>query len=80
MIMRFAIPAGDREGEPVRLSLIGVDGRRVRMLLDSAFPPGTHEAVWDGRDDGGHPVAGGVYFARLEWQGRSETRKVAVVR
>lgn len=75
MILRFAIPAGDR----VRLALIGVDGRRVRMLLDAPFPPGIHEAVWDGRDEGGNLVAGGVYFARLEWQGRSETRKVAVV-
>jgi hypothetical protein len=80
MLLRFAIPRSDAGTERVRLILIGVDGRLVRSVVDEPFPPGTHEALWDGRDDGGHPVAAGVYFARLEWQGRSETRKVAVVR
>jgi len=80
MRMRFAIPAAGSEGARVRLSLIGIDGRRVRTLVNAAFPPGVHEAAWDGRDDAGHKVAGGVYLARLEWQGRSETRKVAVLR
>lgn len=81
MVMRFAIPVADRgEGERVHLEMIGIDGRRVRTLIDSAFPPGTHEAVWDGRDDAGNVVADGVYFARLAYLGRTETRKVAVVR
>lgn len=80
MRMRFAIPAVGTGGERVRLSLIGIDGRRIRTLVDTAFPPGMHEANWDGRDEHGNRVAGGVYFARLEWQGRTEVRKVAVVR
>ena len=80
MTMRFAIPAAGAEGSRVRILLIGIDGRRVRTLVDGAFPPGLHDVAWDGRDDAGHKVAGGVYLARLEWQGRSETRKVAVVR
>src|SRR6185436_2648969 len=62
MTMRFAIPAAGAEGARVRLVMIGIDGRRVRMLVDGAFPPGFHEAAWDGRDDAGHRVAGGVYL------------------
>jgi hypothetical protein len=80
MLLRFAIPRSDQGAERVRLMLISIDGRLVRSVVDEPFPAGTHEALWDGRDDNGHSVAAGVYFARLEWQGRSETRKVAVVR
>jgi hypothetical protein len=79
MLLRFAIPGGAGD-ERVRLSLVGIDGRMVRMVADAPFPTGIHEASWDGRDESGHSVATGVYFVRLEWQGRSETRKVAVVR
>ena len=35
--------------------------------------PGAYAITWDGRDDGGHPVAAGVYFYRLEGGGTSST-------
>ena len=31
---------------------------------------------WDGCDDAGRPVAGGVYFVRLEIEGRRESCKL----
>jgi hypothetical protein len=64
----------------VRLVLYGVDGRRVRTLADRDFPVGRHVAEWDGRDDLGSPVAPGLYWARLEVEGRALTRRVVVVR
>ena len=41
---------------------------------------GVHQAVWDGRDDRGAPVASGIYLLSLEVAGRSDVRKVSVVR
>ena len=35
---------------------------------------------WDGRDDGGHRLASGVYFARARFGDRSETRKLVLLR
>lgn len=55
-----------------RLEIVDVLGRRVRTLLDEAAAPGTHPLFWDGRNDGGDPVASGVYFARLIVAGQAQ--------
>lgn len=65
---------------PVRLALYSASGARVRLLADSEFGAGVHEAGWDGRDDGGHRVAAGLYYARLEAEGRTLARPVGLIR
>jgi uncharacterized protein YjdB len=75
----FALPAGAEGGGPVRLAIYGLDGRRVRSLIEASLAPGPHTARWDGRDDAGTPVPTGLYFTRLEWRGQSASRKVALV-
>jgi hypothetical protein len=49
-----------------RVEILDLAGRRVRRLLDSDLPAGAHSAVWDGRDDAGRAMAGGVYLARFQ--------------
>ena len=55
----------------VDLEVYDPAGRRVRRLEGtvSGGPgtdgPGTHKALWDGRDETGRSVASGVYFFRL---------------
>src|SRR5690625_965705 len=40
---------------------------RIRTLYTGTAPAeGVYETVWDGRDEGGHSVAGGVYFYSVE--------------
>jgi hypothetical protein len=64
-----------------RLVVVDAAGRRVRSLAGGPAGRGTHRAVWDGADDAGRPVAGGVYFVRLEAEGqRAATSKVVRVR
>lgn len=75
----FTLPASTRAGESVRLAVYGLDGRRVRSILDGALGAGPHEAAWDGMDDRGQRVRSGLYFTRLEWAGRTATRKIARV-
>jgi len=50
----------------VTIRIFDVLGREVALLVDDALAPGVHSAIWDGRSLGGSPVAGGVYFARLQ--------------
>ena len=76
----FAIPAGSPPGSRVRLDLFGLDGRVVRTLLDEPASPGRRSVQWDGRDRDGTPVAAGVYFYRLSYGARSQSRKLAVTR
>jgi hypothetical protein len=58
---RFGLP----RGEDVRLAVYDVQGRNVATLMAQAYPAGIHTVTWDGRDSGGRPVAGGVYFCRF---------------
>jgi hypothetical protein len=46
-----------------QIDIFDVHGERVRRLVpaDTQRPPGVHQVVWDGRDDGGLEVPGGVY-------------------
>jgi hypothetical protein len=54
------------EASRARLTVHDVLGRRVRTLVEELRPAGPSAATWDGRDDSGRPVGGGVYFLRLD--------------
>ncbi|MBN1825451.1 MAG: S8 family serine peptidase [Candidatus Eisenbacteria bacterium] len=76
-VIRFDNPVRGR----VRLTLYTASGREVRRLVDGTMDAGSHEAVWDGRDDGGRSLASGVYLARLETaEGETRARKMTLVR
>lgn len=74
--LAFTVPAS---GSHARLAVYGADGRMVRTLLDGPVAAGRHGATWDGADARGSQVAAGLYFVRLEWNGHSLARKLAVV-
>jgi flagellar hook assembly protein FlgD len=65
----------------VSIEVLAVDGRRVRTLVAGArFGAGTGEVVWDGRDDGGRTLAGGVYVIRFRAGDFTTGRKVQLVK
>lgn len=72
----FRLPAA----AAISLSVLDASGRHVRALHRGAMSAGEQTFAWDGRDDAGAAVAAGVYFVRLEVQGRSETRPIVRVR
>jgi hypothetical protein len=75
--IQFDVP--DHVG-PVRLAIYNVRGQWVRTLVDGPVERGRREAVWDGTDDAGAGVATGVYFVRLELEGRALTEKLLTIR
>ncbi len=61
----------------VSLAVVDLQGRRVAGFPADSRPAGDWEVSWDGRDDSGQSVAAGVYFARLDVDGRPfATRRV----
>lgn len=50
---------------PIRISVVNVLGREVRLLHDAFAGTGTHEVLWDGRDDAGLRLTNGIYFYRI---------------
>jgi len=55
-------------------------GRSVVSLVRGWTPAGQHSLTWDGRDAGGQPVAGGLYFARLATAQGSVTQRLVRIR
>lgn len=65
----------------ITLAVHDVSGRRVRLLAAGLpLQPGSISLTWDGRDDDGRAVASGVYICRLEADGFSDQRKMALLR
>lgn len=69
------IPFVLAESRHVRLAIYDVTGREVSVLLDERLPAGRHSASWHGAT-----AAAGVYFYRLDMEGRSEVKKMVLLR
>jgi hypothetical protein len=62
------------------VSLFDLSGRRIRRLVDGHFAAGYQSIEWDGKDDAGQPVAGGIYFLMSRTGGESHRAKLVVIR
>ncbi len=73
--IRFELP---QAGE-VELGIYSPDGRLVRTLVAGERPAGRHTLRWDGLDDAGRRVSGGVYFYSLRAPGIEESRRMILL-
>ena len=69
----------------VRIGIYDVRGALIRTLDLGNQPAGSYlgtsrAAYWDGRDQGGGQVAGGVYLYRLEAGDSGQARKMVVLK
>ncbi len=63
------------------LQVVDMAGRSVRTLHGGvATAAGMHSTPWDGRNDAGHPVSSGVYFALLRSGGETTRKKLILIR
>jgi len=63
-----------------RILILDARGRVVRRLGGDDYPEGYSQLVWDGRNGDGRPAPAGVYFARLESEGRAHGRRLVLTR
>jgi len=76
-VVHFALPTA----EEVELALFNLIGQRVATLARGWREAGSHALRWDGRGDGGHALASGVYLYRLQVGSQQvETRKLMLLR
>ena len=59
----------------VRLEVFDLLGRKVQTLVNKEMDAGNHDVVWKGSEQGA-----GIYFYRLSTDGRSETRKMVLLK
>ena len=75
-VISFQLPVASE----VKLAIYDVTGRRVRTLVQAKRPAGSHEVVWDGRDDAGNPVPSGQYFVELQAGNAVSSRKLLLAK
>jgi hypothetical protein len=64
----------------VSLNIHDMQGRLVRTLVSGEQKQIPCSVLWDGRDDGGKPLASGIYLARLTSRGLDKTVKLQLLR
>ena len=69
-----------REAGVVNLRIYDVGGRLVESLVSGPTPAGEHAVEWDGRSANGNAASVGVYFVRLEWGGKTQMKKIVLLK
>jgi len=72
----FSLPA-DSE---VKLSVYNIRGQLVKRVIDDQLERGSHSIIWNGRNSNNQSCASGVYFYRLEACGKTQTRKMMLLK
>jgi transglutaminase-like putative cysteine protease len=69
-----------KEDLKVSLAIYNIMGQKVRTIVDDHQKAGGHQSVWHGQDDGGSPVASGVYFCKIQAGEKVEARQLLLLR
>jgi len=72
----FSLPAKS----DVRIDIYNIKGQKVKTLLNSMQEKGNGAASWDGLDLNGKSCSSGIYYCKLTVNGRSQTRKMLLVK
>ncbi len=64
----------------IKIKIFDINGRLIRVLENSSKEEGLHKIVWDGKTDGGHTVASGLYFYQVIFNKSMLSRKMLFIK
>jgi len=64
----------------ITISVYDVRGRLIRTLLNQSMTQGSKTINWDGKDNTGNSVKGGIYFYILQTDGFYQTKKMILLK
>jgi len=64
----------------VVLEVFNINGKKARTLVDESLPAGSYTVQWDGTDDAGKQLPGGIYLYRLTNADATITRRCVMLR
>lgn len=64
----------------VEIAIYNVKGQQIKSLSHGYQKEGTHQMVWDGKDQHGSKVSSGVYFLRLKLSEKTITKKMLMMK
>ena len=75
-MISYQLPVAER----VVLRVYNTAGQLVRTLVNDRQDAGAHTATWDGLNDSGSAVSGGVYFYTLESGANKATKRMVLMK
>jgi hypothetical protein len=73
----FLLPKTEKN---VMLSIFNSKGQKVQTLHQGQLDKGTHSFVFSGKDNKGKSISSGIYFYRLQTEGKTITRKMLLLK
>jgi len=74
------IPYAVPEKSHVEISVYNLLGQKVATLFDGVRKPGLYKAIWNGRDQNGRDVGGGMYFIQMRAKNFHQNKKIVLLR
>lgn len=59
----------------INISIHNIKGQKIKTLTNEVLNAGDHSIIWNGDDETGKSVSSGVYFYKLNVNGKTETVK-----
>ena len=75
-MIEFAIPADGH----AKLTVLNSQGQVVSTLANQFMSAGTYRTSWNGNDDSGKAVGGGIYFYRLKVGDHEQAKKMTLLK
>lgn len=72
----FAVPSKGA----TYLEVFNSKGQKIRTLVNDSKDSGSYSQYWDGKDEAGTSLAGGIYFIRLTQNGKTWQKKVTILK
>ncbi|MCH9032714.1 MAG: T9SS type A sorting domain-containing protein, partial [candidate division Zixibacteria bacterium] len=68
------------EDTEIEINIYNALGQKVKRITNGIQPAGYYEAIWEGDNDDGRPVASGVYFYSLSAARNTVSRTMLIIR
>jgi hypothetical protein len=69
----FSLTAKDAKN--AKIEIYNIKGQKIKTLVGEQLDVGEHLVVWDGKDENNNPVSSGIYFYKLNVNGKTEAVK-----
>ena len=63
----------------VELSIYNIKGQNIKTLFNNKLVKGDHSIIWNGDDENGRQVAAGLYFYKLNLNGKTKAVKKCIL-
>jgi len=74
--INYSIP---KEGNVI-INIYNIKGQIVKTLVSESMKSGIHSIVWNGDDQNGKKVSAGLYFTRMQANGKTLTNKMLMLK